>query len=91
MVALYYSVRPGYITTQKKKCRAEGSIKVLKSFQNVWSALLGSVRLGHGLNYEPPEFMLTKAGLKAQPDVCFLMNYSFSFTLSNYSEPKSHQ
>lgn len=55
------------------------------------SALLGFLRLGQGLNSEPVEFMLTKAGLKAQPDVCFLMIYSSSSNRSNYSDPKSHQ
>lgn len=54
-------------------------------------AFLGSFMLGQGFNSEPIEFILTKAGLKAQPDVCFLMIFSSSFTRSNYSDPKSHQ
>lgn len=54
-------------------------------------ALLGSLRLGQGLNSEPIEFILTKAGLKAQPDVCFLMVFFSSSIPSNYSDPKSYQ
>lgn len=68
MVTLCAVCELAILLQKKKQCSPEGSIKYPTTFK---LALLGSLRLAQGLNSEPSEFMLTKAGLKAQSDVCF--------------------